>query len=138
MIPEHSMSNPLSPRQYDLDDSDPSVAPTIKLVNLILVEGLINNAGAIRVSPTDPCTIHYLVEGEWRQVMKVPAVVGQAVWNRLRLMADLEPTTARRPHRGEIHAIFKGRNLVLTTELTTDLSDLQEITIHCPQPGTAA
>ena len=138
MAPEHSMGNPLSPRRYDLDNSDPSEAPTIKLVNLILAEGLRSKAGAIRVSPTDPCTIHYLVETEWHQVMKVPASVGQAVRNRLRLMADLEPTTARRPHQGEIHAIFDGRSVVLTTELTTDLSDLQEITIHCPKPGTAA
>jgi type II secretory ATPase GspE/PulE/Tfp pilus assembly ATPase PilB-like protein len=52
------------------------------------------------------------VDGQWRRVMQIPGVAGLPLVNRLKLMADLEPTTQRRPHQGEIHAIVDGKTVI--------------------------
>jgi hypothetical protein len=64
--------------------------------------------------------------------MQIPGVAGLPLVNHLKLMADLEPTTQRRPHRGEIHAIVDGKTVILTAEVHTEPGGSQVITVLCP------
>ncbi len=130
----HENSDLLAPRQYDLTTGDPfSESPVAKLSSLILVEALGGKASAIRLlASTDSCLVEYHVDGEWRRVMKIPGVAGLPLVNRLKLMADLEPTTKRRPHQGEIHAIVDGKSVIFTVEVQAESDGAQKVTVQCP------
>jgi type II secretory ATPase GspE/PulE/Tfp pilus assembly ATPase PilB-like protein len=71
--------------------------PIANLCDLILAECLSSGATAIRVSPGEPeqgldaVAVRYLVEGEWRQVMKIPSQAGLPLFAHLRSMCDVDP-----------------------------------------------
>jgi type II secretory ATPase GspE/PulE/Tfp pilus assembly ATPase PilB-like protein len=136
MTPEDSTRNPLAPRQYDLGHRDPMDAPVVALTNLILAEGLRNKASAVRlVASVDTCLVHYLVAGEWRLVMTVPSMAGNPAINRLRIMADLDPTTKARPRSGEIHAMLDGTPVILKVDVHANPDGSQESIVSLPRPA---
>ena len=123
--------HPLGPRQYDLALEGPG-RPVVTLTNLILAEGLRSRASTIRIATSAAgCSVHYLIDGEWKQVMTIPNAAGMPTINRLRVMADLDPTARRRPHSGEIHAVLDGNKVVLRAQLNTNPDSSQEMTIDC-------
>ena len=104
------------------------------LTYLILAEGLRSKASGVRVvASVDTCLVHFLVAGEWRQVMTVPSTAGKAVINRLRIMADLDPTTRQRPHRGEIHGVLDGTPVLLKVNVQTRPDGSQESNVTIPE-----
>ena len=137
MTPGDSAHNPLAPREYNLGHRGPKDATTVTLTNLILEEGLRSKASAVRVvASVDTCRVDYFVAGEWRQVMTVPSIVATPVINRLRIMADLDPTTKERPHRGEIHAVLDGTKVIMKVDVQAHPDGSQEANVTIP--GTAA
>jgi type II secretory ATPase GspE/PulE/Tfp pilus assembly ATPase PilB-like protein len=126
----HLSHDPFEPRHYDLKDADLD-SPIVKLTNLILAEGLSSQASAIRIAAlATGCPVHFLIDGQWRQVMQIPSAAGRPVMNRLRVMANLDPTTTPRPHSGEIHVAMEGRTILLNAQVHATSDGSQELTIH--------
>ena len=82
--------------------------PTIVLCNLILAEAMKASVTDIRVEGgQEEYSVRFLVDGQWRQVMRIPANAGAQVANRLRVMAGLDRTT-RGGTEGTVHAMLEG------------------------------
>ena len=73
------------------DLADEGVRPEIRLLNMILSEGIASNATQIRieVAPT-ACLVLVLMNGAWVEVMKVPRAVGTTLIGRIRVMTDMD------------------------------------------------
>lgn len=86
---------------HDLDDQ-PGVAsparPAVRLCHLIIRECLEGGHAGIRMNGgcsyegTEVLDVRYLVDGDWKDVMKVPAPAAVAVLQCLRSMCDGDPS----------------------------------------------
>ena|SRR5690348_4558777 len=118
--------------------SDASQRPVVKLVDLIISEGIVSGASAIRLSlEPQGCVVSYEVNGAWRQQMKIPSAAGQPVFNRIRVMALLDRTSVPRPHAGEIHVLVNDVRYLLLATLGRDPSGSEEASIRITKADAA-
>jgi type IV pilus assembly protein PilB len=91
----------------DVDD-----APIVKLVDMILREGVGQGASDIHIEPqaTD-VVIRFRVDGQLRDVMTVPRIAGPSLASRLKIMAGLDISERRRPQDGRA-SFVTGRETV--------------------------
>lgn len=106
--------------------------PVARLCDLILGEALVNKATQVRLAEyeQDGGAVEYLIDDQWRQVMKVPTQAHRQVINRLKVMAGLE--SSRKPMQsGQLHFSVdtKVRVLEVSVEALSSGSDIGIITI---------
>jgi len=132
------MENPGSSREmfvrvHDLAAESPG-PPVIRLANLILEEFL--RAGAEQLSLTqgegDYSPVRFLIEGQWRDVMKIPVPAAAPLMNRYKVMANLD--IARRPaQRGQLHVRLAGTEYVLRITSTIPSPACEELVVAFPE-----
>jgi type II secretory ATPase GspE/PulE/Tfp pilus assembly ATPase PilB-like protein len=120
-------------RVFDLDDDKKgpaSVRPVVRLVNLIIEEGLRSKAEQISLKgESEGVGVHYLITGEWRRVMVIPAAAGGPMANRLKVMANLD--ISRRPtQHGVIHVRLDGRDSQFDIETTISSSGAEDVLLR--------
>ena len=87
-------------------------APIIKLVNLIIYQGIKAKASDIHVEPFEKRTIvRYRVDGAMHEAMSPPRKLQGAITSRLKIMASLDIAEKRRPQDGKFQVKVEGRQI---------------------------
>ena len=104
------------------DDSDDlgtsaeeaSHAPIVRLVDMMLADGIASRASDIHVEPVDGgVAVRYRIDGVLRQVMKVPRSAGIPLISRVKIMSGLDIADRRRPQDGRARVSVNGNPIDL-------------------------
>ena len=98
------------------DDSDEgasadeaSHAPIIRLVDMMLADGIASRASDIHVEPVEGgFVVRYRIDGVLRQVMKIPRSAGLPLLSRIKIMSGLDIADRRRPQDGRARVAVNG------------------------------
>ena len=102
---------------HQLDDDDDlsasaeeaSHAPIIRLVDMMLADGIASRASDIHVEPIDGgVAVRYRIDGVLRQVMKIPRSAGAPLISRVKIMSGLDIADRRRPQDGRARVSVNG------------------------------
>lgn len=86
-----------------------SQRPVVRLVDLILSEGILSRASDIHVEPEEGgVAVRYRIDGVLRQVMKLPRAAGLPVISRLKIIASLDIADRLRPQDGRARVAVNG------------------------------
>lgn len=121
----HVVDAPLpTPRAPVLRRAGPPPAPTAgrpgllpdvpvdELVDALITQAVRDRASDVHVEPGDGrLRIRYRVDGTLREMMQLPATMGQVLLSRIKAMAGLEPGERRRSQHGRIRSEVEGRPL---------------------------
>ncbi len=89
-------------------------APIVRLVNLIINQGIADGASDIHVEPQRRALqIRYRVDGVLRDVMGPPKAVQPAMVSRIKIMANMDIAERRLPQDGRIHVVAEGKEFDL-------------------------
>jgi type II secretion system protein E len=89
-----------------------SEALVIKLVNLVLHQGIQDRASDIHIEPYETYTrIRYRVDGVLREASSPPRRLHAAIVSRVKILADLNIAERRLPQDGRIRLRFSGRQI---------------------------
>ncbi|HEU5051022.1 MAG TPA: type II/IV secretion system protein [Gemmatimonadales bacterium] len=99
------------------DDSDDigasaeeaSHAPIVRLVDMMIADGIASRASDIHVEPVDGgVAVRYRIDGVLRQVMKIPRSAGIPLISRVKIMSGLDIADRRRPQDGRARVSVNG------------------------------
>jgi type II secretory ATPase GspE/PulE/Tfp pilus assembly ATPase PilB-like protein/ActR/RegA family two-component response regulator len=83
--------------------------PVVRLVDLILSEGIVSRASDIHIEPEEGgVAVRYRIDGVLRQVMKVPRGVGLPLISRLKIISSLDIADRLRPQDGRARVAVNG------------------------------
>lgn len=89
-----------------------SEVPVIRLVNLILTEGVKMAASDIHIKPERAeINVRYRVEGLLRKASTVPYAMGPSVVSRIKIMANMDIAETRLPQDGRFTIKIEGREI---------------------------
>lgn len=78
-----------------------SQRPVVRLVDLILSEGITSRASDIHIEPEEGgVAVRYRIDGVLRQVMKIPRAAGVPLISRIKIMSSLDIADRLRPQDG--------------------------------------
>ena len=98
--------------------SDAEDAPVIRLVNLILVNGLEAGASDLHLEPFEKVVrVRYRVDGKLEETKSPPRNMYAAIVSRIKIMAKLDIAEHRLPQDGRFRIIFKGREIDFRTAI---------------------
>ena len=87
-------------------------APVVKLVNVIINEGLKNRASDIHLEPyIDRVRIRYRIDGALHEFFTLPKKVQNALIARLKIMSNLDITQRRIPQDGRFKVKAEGKEI---------------------------
>jgi type IV pilus assembly protein PilB len=87
-------------------------APVIKLVNLIIYQGIKAKASDIHLEPFEKkVLVRYRVDGVLSEAMTPPKKLQNAITSRLKIMASLDIAEKRRPQDGKFQVKVEGRQI---------------------------
>lgn len=124
----------------EVPDGTPLPRPAVKLCNLIISECLDGGHTSIRLSGGDShdgeevLGVQYLVDGSWKDVMKIPAAPGLAVLAHLRSMCDVDP--AHNPRQeGTFSVQTRGAEASVTAHFTRNAEGAEDVELQVtPHP----
>lgn len=88
----------------DIGDS-----PGVKVVNIILMQGIRDKASDIHIEPQESrIRVRYRVDGHLREGMEFPKRLGADIVSRIKVMADLDITNRRQPQDGRLRLNLEG------------------------------
>jgi type IV pilus assembly protein PilB len=94
------------------EDLDPSEAPIIRLINLMISEAVNNRASDIHVEPmTDRVRVRYRIDGVCVERDNIPKSMQGAVLTRLKIMAGIDIAEKRLPQDGRIKMRISGQDI---------------------------
>ena len=86
-----------------------SQRPIIRLVDMMLADGVVNRASDIHVEPIEGgVVVRYRIDGVLRQVMKVPRNAGLPLISRIKIMSGLDIADRLRPQDGRARVSVNG------------------------------
>jgi len=86
-----------------------SQRPIIRLVDMMLADGVVSRASDIHVEPIEGGVIvRYRIDGVLRQVMKVPRNAGLPLISRIKIMSGLDIADRLRPQDGRARVSVNG------------------------------
>lgn len=87
-------------------------SPAVKLVNLILLNGLKEKASDIHIEPGEnEVRVRLRIDGRLKQVMTPPKVMLGALNSRLKILAQLDIAERQRPQDGKFQIKYEGRKI---------------------------
>jgi type IV pilus assembly protein PilB len=97
----------------DVSDVQKSgAAPIVKMVNLIIGEGLKKRASDIHIEPEEKSLrIRYRIDGEMQEAFDLPKKNQNAVLARLKIMSNLDITETRVPQDGRFRISMEGKEI---------------------------
>jgi type IV pilus assembly protein PilB len=88
--------------------------PIVKMVNLLITQGITDRASDIHIEPTDrDVRIRYRVDGVLHEVMRSPKNIQAGLISRLKVMADINIAERRIPQDGRVGLTVGGKNIDL-------------------------
>ena len=89
-------------------------APIIRLINIIITEGVKARASDIHVEPLEKkLRIRYRIDGVCKEVDSPPKRLQGSILSRLKIMADMDIAEKRLPQDGRIRMSLLGRDIDL-------------------------
>ncbi len=86
-----------------------STAPIVRLVDMMLADGISSRASDVHVEPVDGgVVVRYRIDGVLRQVMKIPRSAGVPLISRIKIMSGLDIADRRRPQDGRARVAVNG------------------------------
>ncbi len=110
---EHAIKVELSGGQrVDVEDLNEDGSPTVKLINLILVDAIKVKASDIHLEPREDCLeVRYRIDGDLKNIMRVPKNVHHKMVARLKILSKLDITQDIKPQDGRLHLMVNGRKV---------------------------
>jgi type IV pilus assembly protein PilB len=111
-IDEEAEVKPLAEEDDDLAASsaeEASQRPIIRLVDMMLADGVVSRASDIHVEPIEGgVVVRYRIDGVLRQVMKIPRNAGLPLISRIKIMSGLDIADRLRPQDGRARVSVNG------------------------------
>ncbi len=99
--------NPADEIQVSAEEA--SQKPVVRLVDLILSEGILNRASDIHIEPEEGSfSVRYRIDGVLRQVMKIPRAAGFPLVSRIKIISNLDIADRMRPQDGRARVAVNG------------------------------
>ncbi len=112
-VKEGEEATDIAQMKFDAED-----APVIRLVNLILLNGLEAGASDIHVEPFEKVVrIRYRVDGKLEETKAPPRNIYSALVSRIKIMASLDISEHRLPQDGRFRIKYKGREIDFRTAI---------------------
>ena len=97
-------------------------APVVKVVNMIVTQGLRDRASDIHIEPQDDrLRIRYRIDGALHDVLALPDKMAGAVVSRLKIMAGMNIVERMRPQDGQIALTIDGREVDIRVATTATI-----------------
>jgi type II secretory ATPase GspE/PulE/Tfp pilus assembly ATPase PilB-like protein/CheY-like chemotaxis protein len=105
----------LAPAPEELiSEADASQKPVVRLVDMIISEGILSRASDIHVEPEEGgVAVRYRIDGVLRQVMKIPRQAGLPLISRIKIMSSLDIADRLRPQDGRARVAVNGQPIDL-------------------------
>jgi type II secretory ATPase GspE/PulE/Tfp pilus assembly ATPase PilB-like protein/ActR/RegA family two-component response regulator len=108
------LSDEVATEEYDITEAAASERPVVKLVDLILSEGILSRASDIHIEPEEGgVAVRYRIDGVLRQVMKIPRAAGLPLISRIKIMSSLDIADRLRPQDGRARVAVNGQPIDL-------------------------
>jgi type II secretory ATPase GspE/PulE/Tfp pilus assembly ATPase PilB-like protein/CheY-like chemotaxis protein len=108
------LSDETPPDEYNITEAAASERPVVKLVDLILSEGILSRASDIHIEPEEGgVAVRYRIDGVLRQVMKIPRSAGLPLISRIKIMSQLDIADRLRPQDGRARVAVNGQPIDL-------------------------
>ena len=101
-----------APEELNLASTEAEAAarPVIRLVDLIISEGILSRASDIHIEPEEGgVAVRYRIDGVLRQVMKIPRAAGVPLISRIKIMSSLDIADRLRPQDGRARVAVNGQ-----------------------------
>jgi type II secretory ATPase GspE/PulE/Tfp pilus assembly ATPase PilB-like protein/ActR/RegA family two-component response regulator len=86
-----------------------SQRPVVRLVDLILSEGIVSRASDIHIEPEEGgIAVRYRIDGVLRQVMKIPRAAGLPLISRMKIISSMDIADRLRPQDGRARVAVNG------------------------------
>ncbi len=97
-----------------ISEADASQKPVVRLVDMIISEGILSRASDIHVEPEEGgVAVRYRIDGVLRQVMKIPRQAGLPLISRIKIMSSLDIADRLRPQDGRARVAVSGQPIDL-------------------------
>jgi type II secretory ATPase GspE/PulE/Tfp pilus assembly ATPase PilB-like protein/CheY-like chemotaxis protein len=91
----------LKPEEIKITEQEASQRPVVRLVDMIISEGILQRASDIHIEPEEGgVAVRYRIDGVLRQVMKIPRAAGLPLISRIKIMSSLDIADRLRPQDG--------------------------------------
>ncbi|MGH7520155.1 MAG: GspE/PulE family protein, partial [Gemmatimonadales bacterium] len=101
---------PDTPEELNVSEADASQKPVVRLVDMIISEGILSRASDIHVEPEEGgVAVRYRIDGVLRQVMKIPRQAGLPLISRIKIMSSLDIADRLRPQDGRAREAVNGQ-----------------------------
>ncbi len=105
---------PDTPPEELVSEADASQKPVVRLVDMIISEGILSRASDIHVEPEEGgVAVRYRIDGVLRQVMKIPRQAGLPLISRIKIMSSLDIADRLRPQDGRARVAVNGQPIDL-------------------------
>ena len=108
------LADALAPEELNISEADASQKPVVRLVDMIISEGILSRASDIHVEPEEGgVAVRYRIDGVLRQVMKIPRQAGLPLISRIKIMSSLDIADRLRPQDGRARVAVNGQPIDL-------------------------
>jgi type II secretory ATPase GspE/PulE/Tfp pilus assembly ATPase PilB-like protein len=100
----------------DSGDVNENEATVVQLVNRLIVDAARLKASDIHVEPRkgkEPAVVRMRIDGDCREILKIPATHIRAVISRIKIMSRLDIAERRKPQDGKIGVKIQGKTVEL-------------------------
>ena len=95
--------------EIQVSAEEASQRPVVRLVDLILSEGILSRASDIHIEPEEGgFAVRYRIDGVLRQVMKVTRAAGFPLVSRIKIISSLDIADRMRPQDGRARVAVNG------------------------------
>src|SRR5256885_1177758 len=102
------------PEELTVSAEEASQRPVVRLVDLIISEGILSRASDIHIEPEEGgVAVRYRIDGVLRQVMKIPRAAGVPLISRIKIMSSLDIADRLRPQDGRARVAVNGQPIDL-------------------------
>jgi type II secretory ATPase GspE/PulE/Tfp pilus assembly ATPase PilB-like protein/CheY-like chemotaxis protein len=102
------------PDELTISEEEASQRPVVRLVDLIISEGILSRASDIHIEPEEGgVAVRYRIDGVLRQVMKIPRQAGLPLISRIKIMSSLDIADRLRPQDGRARVAVGGQPIDL-------------------------
>jgi type II secretory ATPase GspE/PulE/Tfp pilus assembly ATPase PilB-like protein/CheY-like chemotaxis protein len=103
-----------APDELTISEEQASQRPVVRLVDLIISEGILSRASDIHIEPEEGgVAVRYRIDGVLRQVMKIPRQAGLPLISRIKIMSALDIADRLRPQDGRARVAVGGQPIDL-------------------------
>src|SRR5712692_7707333 len=104
----------LAPDEIAASEAEASQRPVVRLVDLIISEGILARSSDIHIEPEEGgVAVRYRIDGVLRQVMKIPRAAGVPLISRIKIMSSLDIADRLRPQDGRARVSVNGQPIDL-------------------------